>query len=203
MSGRALLILSSREIRRKACEHCGELFGKDPRNTWAYFERAKYCSRQCFGAATTRKADATRATMADEFGRWFAKGDGCWEWTGALDKDGYGVFSYAGKTYRAPKIALELDGRPVPEGLYACHHCDNQPCVRPDHLYPGTPTQNMEDAKSRGRLASGSRRSRLSEADVVAIRASTDTHSAIAAMFGVSRAAISLIKERKTWRHLP
>jgi hypothetical protein len=29
------------------------------------------------------------------------------------------------------------------------------------------------------------------------------THDAIAAKYGVARATVSLIKERRTWRHLP
>jgi hypothetical protein len=139
--------------------------------------------------------------MNDAFAQWFAKTDGCWEWTGARDKDGYGIFSYEGKSYRAAKIALALDGRPVPTGKYSCHHCDNPACVRPDHLYRGTPTQNASDAKQRNRLNPG-RKAKLNPDQVRAIRTATGTHNEIAATFGVSRATISLIRERKTWANV-
>lgn len=187
----------------KSCGFCGEMFSRDKRNTRAYWEKAKYCSQACAGSANRLRIEAMRQTKAETFSKWLIKSDGCWLWSGARDKDGYGIFTYARASYRAAKVALELDGRPVPKGLYACHTCDNPPCVRPDHLYPGTPIQNSADARARGRLAIGSKRSTLTEADVLAIRAASGTHESIAAHYGVSRPAISLIRERKTWRHVP
>jgi hypothetical protein len=135
---------------RKMCSHCGNLFQRGD-NSRAYFERAKYCGQACSGAAQTLRAESTRKPMAECFSKWVAKSDGCWAWTGGRDKDGYGAFSYGRKTYRAPKIALELDGRPVPDGMIACHHCDNPACVRPSHLYVGTYKQNFDDMVRRGR----------------------------------------------------
>jgi len=184
----------------KVCGHCGEVFMRDPRNTWAYWERAKYCGHTCAGLANSKRAEVARLPMAEAFDRWVIKSDnGCHEWSGAKDKEGYGIFSYAGVSYRSAKVALELDGRPVPKGLYACHTCDNPPCVRRDHLYPGTPTQNMADAMARGRL---NPRTKLTPDQVIEIRCATGTHHEIAAAFGVSRASVSLIREGKTWRGL-
>lgn len=183
----------------KACAHCSKTFRKDPRNTWAYWERAKYCCQECAGLANSIRAAAVRLSMADTFAKWVKKTDGCWGWTGATDKDGYGIFTYEGKTYRAPKVALALDGRPVPPGKLACHHCDNPICIRPDHLYPGTQLQNMADAVKRNRLRP---RTKLTADQVREIRAAAGTHDAIAASYGVARATISLILEGKTWRNL-
>lgn len=188
--------------REKECQFCGVTFHKDPRNTWAYWERAKYCSSSCAGKANTARAEAERPSLRAVFEQCFIPADGdCWPWIGNTDKDGYGVLRYAGKSYRAAPLALRLDGRPVPPGLYACHHCDNPLCVNPSHLYPGTPKQNMQDAKRRGRLNAG-RRAKVNEDDVRAIRAATGTHEVIAASFGISRAAVSLIRSRKTWGHV-
>jgi hypothetical protein len=188
----------------KACEHCGSRFYRDKRCTWAHWGRVRFCTRQCVGLANTAKAEANREPIEVVFSRWFERGDGCWEWNGARDKDGYGIFSYAGKPHRAHVVALQIDGRPVPTGAYGCHHCDNPACVRPSHLYPGTPTQNVADARRRGRLAVGERRSaaKLTEAGVRLIRSSTASNSVLAKQLGVTSGAVQMARAGKTWRHV-
>lgn len=183
----------------KPCAYCGGQFPRDIRCTWAHWSRAKYCSRACTGAAKAAKAAALRPSKRAKFNAQVVQVGDCWEWTGARDRDGYGIFSYARKTYRAPVVALELDGRPVPAGMYACHHCDNPACVKPRHLYPGTPAQNMADAKARGRISHG-KKAKLTPNDVRDIRLSAETDGTIAMRFGVSRSAVSMVRSRKTWR---
>lgn len=74
------------------------------------------------------------------------RGD-CWEWQGSRSH-GYG--GYAGQ--RAHRVSLEFKlGRPLRDGAFACHHCDNPPCVNPDHLYEGDYVTNSTDAYRRGR----------------------------------------------------
>lgn len=134
----------------KECAQCGEPFFRDKRNTWAYWERARFCSRECFGAYDAARKIAARPSRKEAFEKWFHKGTGCWNWRGATDRDGYGIFSYARKTARAARVALELDGRD-PGGNFACHHCDNPSCVRPAHLFVGSNTDNMRDMVAKGR----------------------------------------------------
>lgn len=45
--------------------------------------------------------------------------------------------------------------------------------------------------------------SKLSESDVIAIRASSESERNIAKVYGVSSFAIHAIRKRKTWRHVP
>ncbi|HET8686353.1 MAG TPA: HNH endonuclease signature motif containing protein, partial [Methanosarcina sp.] len=78
---------------------------------------------------------------------------GCFKYLGAKDKDGYGYFKLNGKTYKAHRIAIQLHTGVDPKGHLVLHHCDNPSCVNPDHLYLGTPKQNMQDRKDRNRNA--------------------------------------------------
>lgn len=135
---------------------------------------------------------------------WHDKPDGCWEWKGARDKDGYGIFTYEAKTYRAAIMALVLLGVERKPGRYACHTCDNPSCVRPDHLYFGSPSDNVADAMQRGRMKVGSAHgaSKLTEKAVVLIREGRSTDAEFAAMFGVSKTAVLLARRGKTWRHV-
>jgi hypothetical protein len=91
--------------------------------------------------------------MADDFARWLTKTDDCWLWIGAIGADGYGRFNYEGRQYRAHRLALELAGTKLGDGLFACHHCDNPKCVRPDHLFAGTNQDNMRDMVRKWRHA--------------------------------------------------
>lgn len=75
---------------------------------------------------------------------------GCWEWTGARTPDGYGqAYRQLQKGVKNTKLAhrlvyMLLRG-PIPPGLFACHHCDNPPCVNPDHIFLGDFTANSRD----------------------------------------------------------
>jgi hypothetical protein len=190
--------------QQKACTFCGVSFHRDKRCTWAHWERVRFCSRECCSLNRTAEANENRPPVAEVFAKWIDKSGDCWLWTGGVDKDGYGAFSYAGKTRRAPVVALELDGRPPQPGQYACHSCDNPPCVRPSHLYPGTPTQNMADAVARDRVQRGERQhmAKLTVAAVQEIRGSSVSDSLLAAKFGVTHGAVNMARNRKTWKHV-
>lgn len=77
--------------------------------------------------------------------------DACWIWKGGQAGDGYGSFDQE----RAHRVAYELFIGPIPEGRDICHSCDVPLCVRPAHLFPGTPKQNSEDMVTKGRSVRG------------------------------------------------
>lgn len=79
------------------------------------------------------------------------RGDGCWEWTAALDTNGYGHFIIEGRNHAASRVAWMLTHGPIDAGLFVCHRCDNPPCCRPDHLFLGTALDNARDAVAKGR----------------------------------------------------
>lgn len=92
--------------------------------------------------------------------------DGCWPWTGSRYDQGYGRIMADGKRRKASRVVLALKlGREIKPGLWALHTCDNPPCVNPAHLYEGTPKQNKEDERVRGRMAVGERHPRCKFTD--------------------------------------
>jgi hypothetical protein len=95
-----------------------------------------------------------RVPLEERFWQRVAVSDGCWEWTGTRDKDGYGEISRPGTNagkVRAHRLSWELHNGDVPEGLWVLHRCDNPPCVRPDHLFVGDYLANIRDMMEKGR----------------------------------------------------
>lgn len=87
----------------------------------------------------------------DQYARFDAKvskGDGCWEWTGALNNSGYGVFglgkAHGGALVYAHRYSYARFVAPLTPGLSIDHLCKNRACVRPDHLEEVTPWVNTQ-----------------------------------------------------------
>ena len=78
---------------------------------------------------------------------------GCWLWTGCRDRLGYGKMGVIRKIWLTHRIAMTLAGHNI-AGLCVLHHCDNPPCVNPDHLFLGTRGDNNSDRAKKGRSAS-------------------------------------------------
>ena len=131
---------------------------------------------------------------------------GCVIWIGGVDKDGYGNFSVAGRGRRAHRwIYSQAVGDPGPRLL---HSCDRPPCVKLQHLSPGTQSQNIREAVERKRALIGSLNpsAKLTDAEVAEIRRmleGRELHRAIAERFGVSKACIDLISCGLSWEHSP
>ncbi len=83
--------------------------------------------------------------------------NGCLVWLAGRTEYGYGRFCFHGKTQRAHRFAWEMVWGVIPVGYDILHSCDNPPCVNIYHLGLGTPKDNSQDAKNKGRLAMGDR----------------------------------------------
>jgi hypothetical protein len=134
--------------------------------------------------------------------------DDCIEWPGTRLDSGYGLVGSSQKEVglvTAHRLSYEMFVGPLAIGEMVCHRCDNRPCCNPRHLFPGTSKINMQDAAAKGRTLKGERHSlaKLTAADVLAIRASDEKLTTLAARFGVDKAHVSAIRHRKAWKHLP
>jgi hypothetical protein len=61
----------------------------------------------------------------------------------------------------------------VPATLFVLHRCDNRRCVRPDHLFLGTNSDNMIDMVVKGRADNRGERNnnaRLTDEEIAEIR---------------------------------
>lgn len=80
------------------------------------------------------------------------RADGCWEYRGKIARaTGYGCFSIGYEHVYAHRFSWMLARGPIPDGLCVLHHCDNRPCVRPDHLFLGDRAANNADMHAKGR----------------------------------------------------
>lgn len=89
-------------------------------------------------------AGAVKVTEAD--------GSYCLWWTRAANPNGYGRVWWQGRSEVASRVSLEIKlGRPIAPGMWALHTCDNPPCIRPEHLFEGTPKENYDDMTDKQR----------------------------------------------------
>ena len=121
-------------------------------------------------------------------------------------KSRYGMTMQNGKAITMHRKAwIEANG-PVPEGLEVCHRCNNTKCFNPEHLYVATHAQNIQDAYNDGlisrQVGEEHPKAKLTNSDVVAIRADTRPNTAIAKEYGVAKSTVGRIKRRTIWRHI-
>lgn len=92
-------------------------------------------------------ATAAALGLADRFWSKVDKSGECWIWTASLTSTGYGQFSRSRRLgpEGAHRVSYRLTYGSIPEGKHLDHRCHNTLCVRPDHLRPVTPKQNLEN----------------------------------------------------------
>ena len=139
--------------------------------------------------------------------------DDCWEWTGCLNRNGYGHMRGHGNPLLAHRASWLIARGPIPGGADVLHSCDNRRCVNPAHLWLGTHQDNMADMVAKGRQAKGEACSRKGEAHhaakltnaiVTQIRARYAaggvSQRALGAEYGVSQRSIHAVIKGECWK---
>lgn len=173
----------------------------------------RYCSTACYHQQSRpladrfwEKVDKNGPTIRPELGP-------CWVWTGAVGFKGYGKIGLGGRAAGcgiASRVSWLLHVGDVPAVLDVLHTCDNPPCVRPDHLFLGTGTDNIRDAQRKGRLVGAGKgeqhhRAVLTDDDVRSIRRRFEAGTPMRQMaveYRVSAVSIWSVIRRKTWKHI-
>ena len=124
---------SDHRKRYGECNHCRKTYRRS-------YEHRGSCSWQC--------AILSRVSIDEK--------SGCWNWTGPLQKNGYGTTSINNKTRLAHRVSYECFREPIAEipgyhGAVLMHRCDNRKCVNPDHLQIGTIQDNAADMVEKNR----------------------------------------------------
>lgn len=135
----------------------------------------------------------------------------CWLYGEHKTEAGYGQFTLQRGCQRlAHVVSYALTESPVPPRGFVCHHCDNPPCVRPDHLFLGTGADNARDMFAKGRQGprhpgTGRANAKLTDSDVQAIRAVPYFYGRtrfLARQYGVSDHTIRAVLTGQRWKHV-
>lgn len=122
------------------------------------------------------------------YGNCIRNSSGCLVWLGKRTPKGYGTISWNGKRQYVHRVSLAL--HKGTSDLFAMHTCGVRTCIEPSHLEYGT------------HAGEASVLAKLTDASVMAIRTSSETHAFLARRYGVGKKTISYVKNLKTWKHL-
>lgn len=132
---------------------------------------------------------------------------GCWNWTAAKIRGGYGHFVIRHKgAVPAHHYAFEQANGPVPDGKIVRHTCHNPGCVNPAHLVLGTHADNMADMKQAGRRIGRNTGSALPRAALLRMKrllAKGFRQIDVADALGIHRATVQRVIYRGDLDNLP
>lgn len=179
----------------KECHLC-----KKPFSSFSIHNR-KFCSRTCYD-------QCREGTLENRINRYsIPTPNGCIEWDGNKNKNGYGMISISNKRHQITRLIYTMRIGPIPDNMFVCHRCDNPNCINPSHLFLGSALDNSTDMVQKGRQAKGNKNgnSKLDEEKVITIRSlhkNGYSLKEISRQFNISKANTSDIVNRKTWIHV-
>lgn len=115
--------------------------------------------------------------------------DGCWVWTAAMHRLGYGMSNSRLDTY-AHRAAYKRMVGDIADGNTLDHLCRNRACINPSHLEQVSLAENIRRSP----------RTKLTPDHILAIRSSDMSGAALARLLGVTRQAIFRIRHHLCWK---
>jgi hypothetical protein len=128
--------IKKHNLKLDVCAHCGNQF-HSPKNT------VQHCSPECLAWSHVDKRDPNE----------------CWPYIGKQIENGYGRIRWKGRQMVAHRVIWEITkGEHVSEDLDLRHlKCPSgiqrRLCCNPDHLKPGTRSENIQDSVKDGTWA--------------------------------------------------
>ena len=134
---------------------------------------------------------------------------GCIEWTATKNNKGYGLIHFAlqwGDGHKSSMPAHRAHYMAhynviLSRYEFVCHKCDNPSCVNIDHLFLGSPKDNVRDKLAKGRNAKNyklhTRQCVHDDATIQAIKNSTGPLKFTASEYGVSIGYVSRLRNGK------
>jgi len=126
--------------------------------------------------------------------------DDCIIWPFSIERSGYPGNNKGRRTIRV--VCERAHGPPFLKAD-AAHSCDVKACVNPRHLRWATRREN-EAEKARTGAGRGERGkdAKLTVADVLAIRATTENYAVVSDRYGISTRHFYAIRNRRKWKHV-
>lgn len=149
-----------------------------------------------------------KTPVLDDFYRLQAlETDECIVWPYMKNWGGYAIVSVNKKPLLAHRLSLVLATGVNRKGMDAAHGpCHNRACINPRHLRWATRSENLLDMRRDGTVPDrrGERApvARLTDEQVLEIRASKEPVRALAVRYEVCRSTIYNVLHRTTWDHL-
>jgi len=137
----------------------------------------------------------------------------CWNWTGYVGKNGYGMVRFEGERFTAHRLAYMLDkGRKISRNFLVLQTCENKKCCNPSHFKTSTRKKQLMEMAEKGTVRGYAQRGRdnhsakLMNEQVMEIRRlfATGAYSKtkLGRMFSISDDEVKNLVNHRRWRWL-